>query len=61
MKQYAIQICDGEFGCGRIIKDEYEYPQRCDWTKHEHQPKYRNKLENAPLMRKTIFVEFIAE
>jgi hypothetical protein len=57
MKKLKIQICDGIDGCGRIIADRYGCPQRCDWTKHHHQKKYQDNVENAPLMRQTIVVE----
>lgn len=57
-KKFKIQICDGSNGCGRIIADSYRYPQRCDWTRHEHQSKYRGKIDNAPLMRKMVVREW---
>jgi len=53
-KTYKIQICDGVDGCGHIIRDTYTCPQRCEWRKHEHQSKYRGKVNNAPLMRKLV-------
>lgn len=57
-KKIKIQICDGPDGCGRILADYYTCPQRCDWTHHGHQSKYRDKVNNAPLMSRLTVCEF---
>lgn len=51
---FAIQVCDGEGGCGAIIEDQYEVPQHCGrWATHH---RVRNVLD-SPLMRRTTVIE----
>lgn len=53
-----IQICDDTAGCGAVIRDTFEVPQRCPWiSRHPNFTAKGGRVYHTPLMRPTMVVD----